>query len=170
MLSRYQPNNGRRRNVGLVLAEATAGTVIFILLVIVLLFVMIQSCICIHILNGLTQGARDGARKMALLYAKSGGGASPTSSAVNSALQRIQVAGIVNQSSQFNVAWPASYGKNSHPQPTVTVTCYAAPGQSGGASGVDNITLPVNVLSLFGQNFSLQQLSLRASATYPLRP
>lgn len=170
MSSHVTVRNRRRCATGAVLAEATASTVIFVSLVVVLMFVMIQSCVCLHILNGLTQGARDGAREMALLYLKSGGGDTPNEAAVNTALQRIQVPGVINQSSQFSVVWPASYSRNSHPQPCVTVTCYAAMGQAAGSNGTNNLTLPFGKISIFGKTFSLQELSLKASATYPLRP
>lgn len=169
MLSMHTRRTGRRNANGAVLAEATASTVIFVSLVVVLMFVMIQSCVCLHILNGLTQGARDGAREMALLYLKSGGGDRPNAAAINTALSRIQVPGVVNQSSQFSVVWPTNYSRNSHPQPCVTVTCFAAMGQAG-SNGSANIKLPFGKISFFGKTFSLQDLSLKASATYALRP
>jgi hypothetical protein len=166
--------NAQRRKTrsanGAILAETTASTALLYAFVILLMYVVIEACLSFFIMNGLNQAAREGAREMAALYIRSGGYQTPESSNISNVFSKITVGGIVNDPSQFTAYWPTTYTKNSHPPLTVTVVCAANPGQSGSSSSKKNLAMPGSALSVWATKFSIVGLSMKASATYPLRP
>ena len=169
MIEKGRRAKPRRSSRGAILAETTASTALLYGFVILLMYVVAEACFSFIIMNGLNQAAREGAREMAMLYLKSGGYQTPDSTSIANCLDKISVAGIVNSSSQFSVSWPTAYTRNSHPPLMVTVICNAAPGQSG-SNGGTNLALPGSALSLWATKFSLVGISMKATATYPLRP
>ncbi|MBS1955786.1 MAG: pilus assembly protein [Cyanobacteria bacterium SZAS-4] len=155
---------------GAVLAEVSASSALFLGVLMLITFALIQAAICLHIINGCQQASRQAAREAAILYMKSSGGQAPSDSSVNSELQKVLVPGVVNSTNQFSVVWPTSYPKNPHPPLTVTVTCTAAPGQAGFNGTPDNIGIPASLaIPGLGIVFSNGNM-MKASTTYPLRP
>jgi hypothetical protein len=100
---------------------------------------------------------------------RSGGNQTPDSASIDGVFQKIAVGGIVNNPGQFSASWPTVYTRNCHPPLTVTVTCTAAPGLMG-ANGNPNLGFPWGTVSLWTSQFSLSGITLKSSATYPLRP
>ena len=163
--------SSRMRNPhGAILAETTASTALLYGFVILLMYVVVEACLSFFIMNGLNQAARQGAREMAALYIRSGGYQTPDASNINNVFEKITVGGIVNDASQFTAYWPSAYTKNSHPPLMVTVVCTAAPGQTGSSNSSKNLAMPGSALSVWATKFSIVGLSMKASATYPLRP
>jgi hypothetical protein len=159
-----------RSDRGAILAETTASTALLYGFVILLMYVVAEACFSFIVMNGLNQAAREGAREMAMLYVKGGGYQTPDSTQINNVFQRISVSGIVNSSSQFTANWPSSYTPNSHPPAMVTVVCNAAPGQAGENGNGKNLYMPGSALSVWAAKFTPVGVSMKATATYPLRP
>lgn len=160
----------QRGSKGVVLAEATASTVITIGVTFCLLYVLIQAAVGVLIVHGLHQSARQSARELAVLYSKNGGGRTPDSASINSVLGRAMVPGVVNHTDQFIVTWPTTYRRNAHPSPVVSVVCSAIPGRSGSGGNANNVAFPWTLVSWFDKAYSLAGIQLKSSAVYPLKP
>lgn len=142
-----------RKSKGAGIAETAAALVLLIPLVFLVLYVVLEASKAYFIKEGLSQGARQAARDLAIAYGHTGSIENSRLTQDNMVLSNIKINGVINDPQQFD---DPVFNSSASP-PTVTVTVR----YTGGQYGLPTFPHP-DPLNL-GGNFNLS-----ATSTYRL--